>query len=182
MSDSPVDYKKEYEKAESLNTVLLIVIIIFLVWKMCSKEKFSNGLDYGTDMTAPINDYDIVDKRPAMSHPNAADMTTKVGLAQREDRWMVSRFDNSKTDNSNGAGMSGDSVTTPGAIGAASVQTAPIAPVVMSMAAPDYVNSGPLYYRNDPRDLIGQANYSASRTPIGNTNEMQDLIDYGYSM
>jgi hypothetical protein len=175
------EMQAELKQSQMFNTVLLTIIILVLIWKMCSrKDGFDSGLDYGTDMTAPVNDYDLMNRNVALSHVSASDMTAKVGQGQRSD-WMSNRFNNAVTDNANGAGMSGDSVTTPGAVGTSTGN--PVTVVLPSRQMPScYVNGGPRYFRNDPREVIGQAQYAASDTPVGSTPEMQDLIQYGNSM
>jgi len=171
--------KDEVKQIQQLISISLMVVIIVIVYRMgCKKDNF-DGLDYGTDMTAPINDYDIMNRNAAISRPTATDLTAKI-QSQRMD-WMKNRFDNAVTDNTNGAGMSADSVTSPGAIGTSTGN--PVTAALPQRDMPScYVSAGPKYFRNDPREVVGQSNYEWSRTPIGSTPEMQDLIQYGNSM
>jgi hypothetical protein len=143
---------------EDMVTIVLVLIIIFLLWRMCKNESFIAGYDAGNDMTScGVNDYDIVDRRPAtgMTHYYGNLGSALPGYSARSD-WMSNRFTTSARDNFIAGGFCGDSVTNDGGIIA-----------------------GPVFAKNDPRDFVGQAKSSLSQTPINSTQELTDLIQYG---
>ena len=98
--------------------------------------------------TSSILDYSVMNMAPVESRPNAIDLMPIAGQSVRSDY-----FKN------------------------------PQLPFVVSRD--DSVKNvdslditGPMYWRNDPRDVVGLVQTAHSRTPLGDENEMQHLIDY----
>lgn len=144
-------------------TAVLIVILIVLLWKtFCRVDGYrSERSDSGYDSSSVL-DYGPVDTRTATSNITATQLMPIAGQSIR-----TNYFTNKKPLNFTPGRDDSNNPDANNSVGGTNFQKDSFD-----------VISGPVYWRNDPRDVVGLTKPYSFTAPLGNENSMQALIDY----